>query len=410
MFAKARYGCFRPSLTPASGVLMRKLAAPAPARDVPQGESGPAAARLGHNFGSVRVEPEWSVRDWIGTRGSGRPLDSGVRREMEARFSASFLDVRVHTDARAAATAQAISARAFAMGNHIAFAPGEYRPESPVGKVLLAHELVHTVQQRGVAPGVAEPLKISQPGDAAERSADQIASAGVGPIGASPGAAPAVARTAVGFETTSGPTWSNCGQFEWIVKWHITNVAGAAIRPEARPSSSWIVQRITNTYDVRNCSDGPGTPPTFTALYWEAFRVDSTGRTLPGTYHYDFGSGTATAVTVSGTDQWRRPDLPGQKGSWSMEGFSYWVPALNPGEFSPGAVTDAGVLPSTTSPPTGLGSATLTRTAQGTWNCCGTTRTHEGEAAASNSWRTYTEGWGTAPEKRFKTVDGRRII
>jgi Domain of unknown function (DUF4157) len=60
--------------------------------------------------------------------------------------------VRVHTDAKAAASARAVDARAYAFGNHIVFGEGEFAPHSPAGRRLIAHELVHIAQQRRVGP------------------------------------------------------------------------------------------------------------------------------------------------------------------------------------------------------------------------------------------------------------------
>jgi hypothetical protein len=77
----------------------------------------------------------------------GRPLEPGARRSMEARFGRDFSNVRVHEDARAAATSAAIDAAAFTVGEDVVFAPGRYDPSSDEGRRLLAHELTHVVQQ-----------------------------------------------------------------------------------------------------------------------------------------------------------------------------------------------------------------------------------------------------------------------
>jgi hypothetical protein len=79
--------------------------------------------------------------------GGGRPLDAELRAFFEPRFSYDFSGVRVHTDSGAAQTAQMLNARAYTLGRDIAFAPGEYQPETPEGRRLLAHELTHVVQQ-----------------------------------------------------------------------------------------------------------------------------------------------------------------------------------------------------------------------------------------------------------------------
>ncbi len=87
------------------------------------------------------------VRDVI--QSNGQPLDDGIQRAMEERMDDSFGDVRIHADATAAKACEAINARAFTVGNHIAFNHGEYDPESPEGQHILAHELAHVRQQTG---------------------------------------------------------------------------------------------------------------------------------------------------------------------------------------------------------------------------------------------------------------------
>ncbi|MFM8360719.1 MAG: DUF4157 domain-containing protein, partial [Verrucomicrobiota bacterium] len=86
----------------------------------------------------------------------GAPLGAAVRKFMEPRFRADFSGVRVHTDAKAGTLSRKLRARAFTTGNHIFFAPGQYNPDSPSGRELIAHELVHTIQQ-GAAPQQRRP-------------------------------------------------------------------------------------------------------------------------------------------------------------------------------------------------------------------------------------------------------------
>jgi len=65
-----------------------------------------------------------------------------------------FGSVRVHTDSRAAASARALDATAYTIGNHIVFGPGKYAPQTIEGRTLLAHELTHVLQQTGPADRV----------------------------------------------------------------------------------------------------------------------------------------------------------------------------------------------------------------------------------------------------------------
>jgi hypothetical protein len=77
----------------------------------------------------------------------GQPLNRGARAFFEPRFGLDLSHVRLHTDANAARAATSIDARAFTLGNHIAFAAAEYQPDTAQGRRLIAHELTHTLQQ-----------------------------------------------------------------------------------------------------------------------------------------------------------------------------------------------------------------------------------------------------------------------
>lgn len=80
-------------------------------------------------------------------KGGGQPLAESTRAFFEQRFGQDFSQVRVHTDAKAAESAQAVNAKAYTVGNNMVFGKGEYEPEATVGRRLLAHELTHVVQQ-----------------------------------------------------------------------------------------------------------------------------------------------------------------------------------------------------------------------------------------------------------------------
>ncbi len=94
--------------------------------------------------------------------GGGSPLPATTRAFFEPRFGADFSQVRVHTDSRAAATANSIQARAFTVGSNIAFGAGRYAPESPPGRQLLAHELTHVLQQNSNQVQRDSNLKITK--------------------------------------------------------------------------------------------------------------------------------------------------------------------------------------------------------------------------------------------------------
>ncbi len=87
--------------------------------------------------------------------GDGRALDGPVRSRMEGAFGTSFAGVRLHTDNQAANLSRQVRARAFTVGEHVAFNTGEYRPGTLVGDALIAHELAHVIQQGGSSTAVA---------------------------------------------------------------------------------------------------------------------------------------------------------------------------------------------------------------------------------------------------------------
>ena len=57
--------------------------------------------------------------------------------------------VRIHTDSKAADTAQSVQAKAFTLDNNIVFNTSQYSHNNQEGKNLLAHELTHVVQENG---------------------------------------------------------------------------------------------------------------------------------------------------------------------------------------------------------------------------------------------------------------------
>lgn len=99
------------------------------------------------------------------SRNEGRPLPTRVRQQMETGFGRDFSRVRIHTGAEAAGMSRLIHAKAFTHGHSIYFNQGRFSPETASGRLLLAHELTHVVQQmgnRGIHPKIqrAAELKI----------------------------------------------------------------------------------------------------------------------------------------------------------------------------------------------------------------------------------------------------------
>jgi hypothetical protein len=105
----------------------------------------------------------------------GHPLDAGTRSFMEARFGHDFGRVRVHTSAGAAASARAVNALAYTVGNDVVFGQGQYAPQSSAGRSLIAHELTHTLQQAEAPKAVPARLPIGPVRDDREWEAEQNA-------------------------------------------------------------------------------------------------------------------------------------------------------------------------------------------------------------------------------------------
>jgi hypothetical protein len=136
---------------------------PVIAGDATHAHRSAGADRVGH----VSSEAAASIHD---VKSGGAPLPAATRAFFEPRFAADFSRVRVHTGARADSTAKAINAKAFTVGSNVVFAGGQYSPESHEGRGLLAHELVHVVQQSDSASG---PLVRRKPlGAGAKPTAD----------------------------------------------------------------------------------------------------------------------------------------------------------------------------------------------------------------------------------------------
>lgn len=145
-------------------------------------------------------------------RAPGRPLDTATQRSMSSRFGHDFSQVRVHTDVAAAASAQAVNARAYTVGQDVVFDAGHYAPGTSSGQRLLAHELTHVVQQAKASPVVGAGLQIGASSSEAEREADQAASQ----VLEGRAVAPANDQHSLGIQRDDGP---QSGEEETKLRW-----------------------------------------------------------------------------------------------------------------------------------------------------------------------------------------------
>lgn len=86
--------------------------------------------------------------------GPGVPLAPKARTSMERALGYSFGEVRIHADPCATQSADDIRADAYTVGRDVVFASGRYAPDTPSGQRLLAHELVHVIQQGSATGGL----------------------------------------------------------------------------------------------------------------------------------------------------------------------------------------------------------------------------------------------------------------
>ena len=96
-------------------------------------------------------------------RSPGQTLDPKTRSHFEARFGIDFSRVLIHADGRAGESASSVGAQAFTVGQHVIFGRDRFAPATRDGRQLIAHELVHVLQQR---EGLSQSIQRQEQGDA----------------------------------------------------------------------------------------------------------------------------------------------------------------------------------------------------------------------------------------------------
>ena len=117
------------------GQVQRKAAA-----EPTKGSDAPAATPM-----TTGSDAPAAVHDVL--RSAGQPLDRGSRAFFEPRLGYDLSRVRVHADTSAAESARAVGALGYTVGDHVVLADGQAGP-----RALLAHELVHVIQQSPTRP------------------------------------------------------------------------------------------------------------------------------------------------------------------------------------------------------------------------------------------------------------------
>jgi Domain of unknown function (DUF4157) len=268
------------------------------------------------------------------TKGDGRPLPGSVQRELGSKMGADFSGVRIHTDGNAVQLNRELASHAFTHGNDIYFNMGKYNPDSAEGKHLLAHELVHTVQQQAGSKSVQ--------------------------------------RLTV---TPNGALFKgDCGNYRkrWIFE-----LSAAA------PEDGYIVQQVDLYEDIKDCPGFAVCLANPTLTFWEAWFVKK-GDTLQ---HIHSSVGWTDQATRGPADKktgdhaaigeikFYKKSVTGDLGKedvLSSDPKSDWKPGTK------GGVPLSGWLPSTKSKPSWWSSAPTegpkNRRAYSAWRCCGSDR------------------------------------
>ena len=135
---------------------------------IPVSAQGPPAAKRSQDTGAVAPPIVHRV-----LASPGQPLFSAERNGTLTGLDQHFAQVRVHSDALAAESADAVDAGAYTVGSHVVLGRG-HGPGSRYCAQTLAHELAHVAQQReaGMVDG---PIPVGSPASIHEREADQAA-------------------------------------------------------------------------------------------------------------------------------------------------------------------------------------------------------------------------------------------
>ena len=146
---------------------------PVPARAAPAPMRPTRTPAAGHELHAVEA-----------ARASGGvPMPVSARVDHERWLGADFAAVRLHRGARPDSLAVALDATAFTIGTDVFLHSGAPDPATPAGRGLLAHELVHVLQQAdGPVAASRGPggLLVSHPGDRHERAAAELVERGRG--------------------------------------------------------------------------------------------------------------------------------------------------------------------------------------------------------------------------------------
>ncbi len=213
---------------------------------------------------------------------------------MERGFGHSLANIRVHSDAEAAALAERQNANALSLGNDLFFGAGKYKPGTDAGDRLLSHEIAHALQQTG--SGRTETGRL----EAEARHASENWRSGL-PVGWLSSTAPRVLRDTKAEKT---PPVLQSGIYFMAVP------SGVAFRfPTAKKMQANLLTGADQDFDIDPLVIGECDVKQVGAMGTEGMKYEF--------IHPDLGR----ILDMTSSDS--------TGGSWSMD--FYWLPPVNPG-------------------------------------------------------------------------------
>lgn len=192
-------------------------------------------------------------------------LPFSLQTNMEKSFGMSFSNVNIHKNSSKAVQMKSL---AFAQGEDVHFAPGQYNPDSKKGQGLIGHEFAHIAQQRS---GIVKPTHMMKKGfglnadTQLEREADHMGSKAIKGevVGKYAGAQMnrASGKVIQRVETTFGGEWDT-EEYKLISN---GNSRSADIRLKFTPKENVDAEAIGLTQTLRNIKSG--TPYYFDPVY-----------------------------------------------------------------------------------------------------------------------------------------------
>ncbi|MBL4605388.1 MAG: DUF4157 domain-containing protein, partial [Flavobacteriaceae bacterium] len=210
-----------------------------------------------------------SIENKLRNGNGGGKMDATTQGEMEQGFGADFSQVNIHTNSEAAQMSQDIGAQAFTHGNDIYFNKGKYNPNSKDGKHLLAHELTHTIQQKGMV----QKKGISKTQDSIQRKASTPPADLACPVGNS---SPSGSGENLSFPVSGSNFTANqeLGINNFVRNWHLSKeqirIDGYA-SVDGPETSNWHLscqRALTARHYLMNPTDGSqGIPGSFISMF-----------------------------------------------------------------------------------------------------------------------------------------------